>query len=571
MSSPGDDALKELQALDIDGDEYNVWRDFRSSFSEDKRELMASVASSSNIDASDNGSSCNVSFDTNLTPNEKRDIRAWDRRLSREKIFSKYYYPEPWEAREMLTIQRFLSITPDPRVSTKSKETICAISSIFFPSDHAPKSVLLKRGPTLINGVDERELLVFTHGLLTSRLEFDSLINILFTINSENPELLDSKQLREKFDAVDADGSGTIEKKELQQMFLSLGVPVTDEAMENIIQRFDIDGDHEISYDEFKKVMHELEPTLEDKSLLGRLSLFGKQVQKKITTTGDGKLDRAKLDRAYLFKDIDYIESIGVSSSKSTNHIAHSAIKDLAFAVFPKSGSDEMIFICSKPEQRMAWIDALSTCLINSKRFGSNETVTDSPGWQHKVVRASIFSLVVCNDIDGLRRQLQHPSTDDGIDDQDEDGKTALHYAASLDNIRCATLLLNAKANVNVLDNDGKTPMDIATQLQNNEMMELIRGLGGEANASDCLFKSAIQEREELQKSNRKGSLLTGKAKKATGALSDAMHALRERGDRIEKLSHQTADLKSDAADYAANARALKEKQKKKAGRNFPW
>lgn len=541
---------------------------FRSSFSEDKRELMASVASSSNIDASDNGSSCNlgdVSFDTNLTPNEKRDIRAWDRRLSREKIFSKYYYPEPWEAREMLTIQRFLSITPDQRVSAKSKETLGAISSIFFPSDHAPKSVLLKRGPILINGVDERELLVFTHGLLTSRLEFDSLINILFTINSENPELLDSKQLREKFDAVDADGSGTIEKKELQQMFLSLGVPVSDEAMENIIQRFDIDGDHEISYDEFEKVMHELEPTLEDKSLLGRLSLFGKQVQK--TINGDGKLDKA-----YLFKDIDYIESIGISSSARTKHIANSAIKDLAFAVFPKNG-EVLVFLCSKPEQRMAWIDALSTCLINSKRFGSNETVTDSPGWQHKVVRASIFSLVVCNDIDGLRRQLRHPSTDDGIDDQDEDGKTALHYAASLDNIRCATLLLNAKANVNVLDNDGKTPMDIAMQLQNNEMMELIRGFGGEANASDCLFKSAIQEREELQKkeSNRKGSLLAGKAKKATGALSDAMHALRERGDRIEKLSHQTADLKSDAADYAANARALKEKQKKKAGRNFPW
>jgi len=29
MASSGDDDLKELQALDIDGDEYNVWRDFR--------------------------------------------------------------------------------------------------------------------------------------------------------------------------------------------------------------------------------------------------------------------------------------------------------------------------------------------------------------------------------------------------------------------------------------------------------------------------------------------------------------------------------------------------------------
>ena len=557
----------------------NIFFQFRSSFSVNERELMARVASSSSVDASDNGPSCDlgdVSFDTNLTPNEKRDIRAWDRRLAREKVFSKYYYPDAWEAREMVTIQKFLSITTDPMASTtvstlmKSKETIDAISSIFFPSDHSPKSVLLKRGPIiLLNGEEERELLLFTHGLLLSRLELDSLINILFTLNSENPDLLNSNQLKERFDAVDADGSGTIEKKELRQMFMSLGVPVSDEAMENIIERFDVDGDHEISYSEFEKVMHELGPTNEDKSLLGRLSLFGRKVQEQINiTTGDGKLDKA-----YLFKDIDYIESIGVSSSASTKHIASSAFKDLAFAVFPKGGGEEMIFICSKPEQRMAWIDALSTCLINSKRFGSNETETGSPGWQHKVVRASIFSLVVCNNIDGLRQQLRHPSTDDGIDDQDGDGKTALHYAVALDNIRCATMLLNAKANVNVLDNDGKTPMDIATQLQNNEMMDLIKGLGGEANASECLFKSAIQEREELKKeeSNRKGSLLAGKAKKATGALSDAMHALRERGDRIEKLSHRTADLKSDAADYAANARALKEKQKKKAGRSFPW
>ena len=539
-----------------------------------RRELIR-VAS----DANDIGSSCSseiseVLFDTNLTTNEKRDIRAWDRRLSREKIFSKYYYPEPWEAREIVTIQRFLSITTDPRVSTvatlvKSEATNDAISFMFFPSDHSPKSVLLKRGPILLNGEEERELLIFTHGLLTSRLEFDSLINILFTINSENPELLDSEQLRERFNAVDADGSGTIEKMELKQMFLSLGVPVSDEAMENIIERFDVDGDREISFDEFQKVMHELQPTLEDKSLLGRLSHFGKKVQKQINTsltTGD-----RKLDKAYLFKDIEYIESIGVSSSASTKHIANSSFKDLAFAVFPKSGNEEMIFICSKPEQRMAWMDALSTCLINSKRFGSNGAVTDSPGWQHKVIRASIFSLVVCNDIDGLRKQLRHPSTDDGIDDQDEDGKTALHYAASLDNIQCATLLLDAEANVNVLDNDGKTPMDIATQLQNSEMMDLIKGLGGEANASECLFKSAVQEREDLQKKETKESLLAGKAKKATGALSDAMNALRERGDRIEKLSHKSADLQSNAADYAANARALKEKQKKKAGMNFRW
>ena len=52
-----------------------------------------------------------------------------------------------------------------------------AVSSIFFPDDYDKKSVLMKRGPTLLDGIDERELFLFTHGFLLSRIEFDSLMN----------------------------------------------------------------------------------------------------------------------------------------------------------------------------------------------------------------------------------------------------------------------------------------------------------------------------------------------------------------------------------------------------------
>ena len=68
--------------------------------------------------------------------------------------------------------------------------------------------MLLKRGPVLFDGTEERELLVFTHGFLIARMKFDTLLNILFTINSENPEFLDQEQLKKRFNAIDSDGSG---------------------------------------------------------------------------------------------------------------------------------------------------------------------------------------------------------------------------------------------------------------------------------------------------------------------------------------------------------------------------
>ena len=82
-----------------------------------------------------------------------------------------------------------------------------AVKYIFDPNAHDPKSVLLKRGPVLFDGIEERELLLFTHGFLFSRIEFDSLVHALLSINEQNPTL-SHKELREKFNTIDSDNSG---------------------------------------------------------------------------------------------------------------------------------------------------------------------------------------------------------------------------------------------------------------------------------------------------------------------------------------------------------------------------
>jgi hypothetical protein len=86
--------------------------------------------------------------------------------------------------------------------------TKITIASIFSPGDHDPKSVLMKRGPILFDVGLERELMLFTHHFLLSRMEFSTLLHALFTINSQNPEYMNVWQLEDRFNAIDTDENG---------------------------------------------------------------------------------------------------------------------------------------------------------------------------------------------------------------------------------------------------------------------------------------------------------------------------------------------------------------------------
>ena len=145
----------------------------------------------------------------------------------------------------------------------------------------------------------------------------------------------------------------------------------------------------------------------------------------------------------------------------------NSSWAELIFAIFVKERDEPLIMVCSKPEQRLAWVDAFRTCCVKSLELRANngsksaKKVQKMVGWQHVLIQASIFSLVVCNDLDGLKKQLAFPSRDFDINDQDEYAqRTALHYAVLLDHIQCAKLLLKHKARVNLQDVDQKTALD---------------------------------------------------------------------------------------------------------------
>ena len=63
------------------------------------------------------------------------------------------------------------------------------------------------------------------------------------------------EELKEAFKVFDKDGNGFISASELRHVMTNLGEKLTDEEVDEMIREADIDGDGQINYEEFVKMM----------------------------------------------------------------------------------------------------------------------------------------------------------------------------------------------------------------------------------------------------------------------------------------------------------------------------
>ena len=143
-----DDDLKILNELIIDQD-LNPWSEFRASIAfvsqsrggDDSLQSLFTQSSTISAKSSKSPTACVVLVDekqlsektiadeqevvsndiqgnaivseavafSKLTPMEQHDMQSWNNRLSREKVFSRYYNPKWWELSELKTIQKSLT------------------------------------------------------------------------------------------------------------------------------------------------------------------------------------------------------------------------------------------------------------------------------------------------------------------------------------------------------------------------------------------------------------------------------------------------------------------------------
>ncbi|BFG13976.1 calmodulin-like protein 11 isoform X2 [Prunus yedoensis var. nudiflora] len=63
------------------------------------------------------------------------------------------------------------------------------------------------------------------------------------------------EELKEAFKVFDKDQNGYISATELRHVMINLGEKLTDEEVEQMIKEADLDGDGQVNYDEFVKMM----------------------------------------------------------------------------------------------------------------------------------------------------------------------------------------------------------------------------------------------------------------------------------------------------------------------------
>merc|ERR1712222_207524 len=64
--------------------------------------------------------------------------------------------------------------------------------------------------------------------------------------------------IREKFDAIDTDGSGELDEDEMRALFESMGRPVSKRIIANLMRLSDIDGNGTIDFEEFSAIFDKI-------------------------------------------------------------------------------------------------------------------------------------------------------------------------------------------------------------------------------------------------------------------------------------------------------------------------
>mmetsp|Transcript_19306 Transcript_19306/g.35013 ORF Transcript_19306/g.35013 Transcript_19306/m.35013 type:complete len:796 (-) Transcript_19306:362-2749(-) len=188
--------------------DFNLWESFRAPNAKDSNARVPSI-SKRNLHADDEifkeASPLDQDPNKKFQKAEADEIRKWTNRLQTQSFYKPDYRPVPRELRELDELLVHLKLKSDSSSSSDNKKvdkaaklaaanmgegelspginsllssTRPASSRMFFPLDFEPKSVLLKRGRVMLyrkaaldSAVEERELILLTHGIIIGLVE----------------------------------------------------------------------------------------------------------------------------------------------------------------------------------------------------------------------------------------------------------------------------------------------------------------------------------------------------------------------------------------------------------------
>ena len=86
-------------------------------------------------------------------------------------------------------------------------------------------------------------------------IDFQEFIQMMPAASKNERDENAEEEMMEAFQIFDSDGNGSISADELRQIMCNLGERLTDEEVEAMVKEADTDGDGEINYEEFVRMM----------------------------------------------------------------------------------------------------------------------------------------------------------------------------------------------------------------------------------------------------------------------------------------------------------------------------
>lgn len=86
-------------------------------------------------------------------------------------------------------------------------------------------------------------------------IDFAEFIQMMPAASKNERDENAEEEMLEAFKVFDSDGNGNISADELRQIMANLGEKLTDEEVDEMVKEADIDGDGEINYEEFVRMM----------------------------------------------------------------------------------------------------------------------------------------------------------------------------------------------------------------------------------------------------------------------------------------------------------------------------
>jgi Ca2+-binding EF-hand superfamily protein len=118
---------------------------------------------------------------------------------------------------------------------------------------HELKEVLTQLGEAP-SDEDIQEMIILVDENKDGVVDFDEFITLMRLRMGDSGEDAEHN-LKDVFDIFDADGSGFIDRKEMGSLMKKLAQSLSEDEITAIMEEVDIDGDGEVSFEEFKNLM----------------------------------------------------------------------------------------------------------------------------------------------------------------------------------------------------------------------------------------------------------------------------------------------------------------------------